>query len=248
MILEFLIFLSTANKSGLWVSITFSVWILKSFMVCAHTNYPSLQSYTSWFSFQWTILPRLWCLMLCPFIESLLHPLTWSIFSSALYDDFSCLLSIFDFTKFVLILWFSATIGLSISHVKSPIWRQVQLCSLLTYLVSLKYCPDKTLLSQFFKLLYFLFVFTIVVASRPCILSHLAPCFSLSSVSWMYTFCQFVISNSSLLFSRDIQSIYIGLWMDLPWTVNNFLVFLSISCNSLSLLPVNSGEYRNSAE
>ena len=184
-------------------------------MVRVNTNCPSVQNYTSWFSFKCTILPRLSCLLLFPVNESLLQLLTWSILII-----FPWLLSVFYFTKFVRILWFSAaTTRLSISHFKFAILNfplsicHVHLCSLLTCLVCLKYYPSKSFLSHFYKRLYFLFVFTIVVASRSCILSPWLPV----SVFHHYHDCTLFANSAYRILPSSFLETYNLSTLDLGW-------------------------------
>ena len=84
------------------------------------------------------------------FYASLLHSLpTWFklpfAFLHNLHNESFLLLSIFDLTKFALLLWFYAAIlRLSISLFKSPFWSQAQLRLICPSLVCFKYRPYKT--------------------------------------------------------------------------------------------------------
>ena len=193
-------------------------------------------------SFQCTVFPRLSCLLLYSFCASLLQPLTiWSILSPTflhiLHKESPWLLSIFYLTRFVLILWFwVATIRLSVSLFKSPFWSQAQHWSLLTSLVCLKYWPCRTFSSQSSNLFSFFDLFKTLAASKPLILSPLASCINLSSLSWRYT-SKHLIANS-IQSSMDIKPLppsFVGicntstsdLGCNAPYMVNNVLVFLS---------------------
>ena len=132
MFLQFLFFLSTKTKTDLQAFVTWSVWILKFHITLKFSFSNVLSGFCSYhlpvtskvhFSTicYWTILRTVSCFPLYSFCPSLLHLLTTcstlsSYFLHNLHNESSRFLSIFDFTKFFLILWFSVlTIRLSVS-------------------------------------------------------------------------------------------------------------------------------------
>ena len=84
-------------------------------------------------------------------------------------------------------------------------------------------------------------------------LSPLAVCIDLSSLPWTYT-SKPLIANSTQSF-MDIKPLppFLGIYnlsisdfgCNVPYIVNNFLVYVSIACSSLFLQLANAAEYLN---
>ena len=199
---------------------------------------------------------KLLCLLLYFFCANLIQPLTtWSIdfHMHSLYSVSFWLLSIFALTKFDLILWFcDATIRLSVSFFKSPFWSQIQLGSLMTYLVYLKYWSCGVFSSQSFILFSFCSFFKVLFSSKPSTLSPPVAYCSLFPLSWSYTSHPLITNSTQYSIAiKHLPLSFLGIcnlptpyfWCNLPYIVSNFLVFLSTACNPHFLQLVNAAKY-----
>ena len=130
---------------------------------------------------------------------------------------------------------------LSVSLFKSPFWNQIQLYLLLTSLVCLKYGACKTFSSQSYSLFHFFAFFKTLAVSKSFILFLLAASFGLSALPWRCTSnSQTANSAQSSVTIKPFPTSFLGIYnlstsgfgYSHPYIINNFLVFLSIACNS----------------
>ena len=142
----------------------------------------------------------------------------------------------------------------SVSFFKSPFWRQAQHWSLLTSLVCLKNWPCRTFSFQSSNLYSFFDLFKTLAAFKPSILSPLAACINLCSLSWTYTSKPLIANSTQSSMNLkplpasclDIYNLSTAdLECNTPYMVNSFLVFLFIACSSLFQQLTNAAEYYN---